>query len=193
MARMAGGPAAGQITTWLTQWRRGDAAAAERLFSAVQPRLEQMAAGVLRTERTHHTLEPDALVNELYVRWLGESPVAFADRVHFFARAAKTMRRILIDHARARSAGKRGGDRDRVTLSAIEGGIRKRATWTRSRWRRRSRTPIPAPCWTTTNMEGESRRSDRSCAGGWRASRLPSIPSALTAGSRWRRGKHEYR
>ena len=80
-----------------------------------------MAASVLRGERPNHTLEPHALVNELFVRWLGSPPVTFVDRVHFFALAARTMRRILIDHARAHGAEKRGGARERVTLSAVDG------------------------------------------------------------------------
>jgi RNA polymerase sigma-70 factor, ECF subfamily len=118
---MAAIPASVQITTWLNEWRAGNVEACERLFAVVQPRLQEMAASVLRGERHDHTLEPNALVNELFVRWLGSPPVTFADRVHFFAVAATTMRRILIDHARARGADKRGGDRDRVTLSAVDG------------------------------------------------------------------------
>ena len=118
---MVAPPAAAQITRWLHEWREGNLEASERLFAVVQPELRQMAASALRRERQHHTLEPNALVNELFVRWLGSPPVPFADRVHFFALAAKTMRRILIDHGRARGAEKRGGDRDRVTLSAVDG------------------------------------------------------------------------
>jgi RNA polymerase sigma factor (TIGR02999 family) len=114
-------PASAQITTWLHEWRDGSVEASERLFAVVQPRLQEIAAGVLRGERHDHTLEPNALVNELFVRWLGSPPISFADRVHFFAVAATTMRRILIDYARARGADKRGGDRDRVTLSAVDG------------------------------------------------------------------------
>jgi RNA polymerase sigma factor (TIGR02999 family) len=114
-------PPAAQITAWLNEWREGNIEASERLFAAVQPELQRMAASVLRGERQDHTLEPNALVNELFVRWLGSPPVTFADRVHFFALAAKTMRRILIDHARAHGAEKRGGDRARVTLSAVDG------------------------------------------------------------------------
>ena len=118
---MTAPPAAGQITTWLNEWREGSVEASEQLFAAVQPELQRMAASVLRGERHNHTLEPNALVNELFVRWLGSAPVTFAGRVHFFALAARTMRRILIDHARAHGAEKRGGDRERVTLSAVDG------------------------------------------------------------------------
>jgi RNA polymerase sigma-70 factor (ECF subfamily) len=118
---MAAVPAPDQITRWLNEWRHGDVEASERLFEVVQPQLQHMAASVLRGERRDHTLEPNALVNELFVRWLGSPPITFTDRVHFFALAAKTMRRILIDHARGRGTEKRGGDRDRITLSAVDG------------------------------------------------------------------------
>jgi RNA polymerase sigma factor (TIGR02999 family) len=80
-----------------------------------------MAARFLRGERGDHTLEPNALVNELCVRLLGAEPIAYNDRAHFFALAAQTMRRILIDHARARVAAKRGGAQQRVKLSAVDG------------------------------------------------------------------------
>jgi RNA polymerase sigma factor (TIGR02999 family) len=68
-----------------------------------------------------HTLEPGALVNELYIRLLGSEPIAYRDRAHFFAIAAQTMRRILIDYARARTAEKRGGEQQRVSLTAVDG------------------------------------------------------------------------
>ena len=67
-----------------------------------------------------HTLDPTALVNELALRLLGSEPLAYNDRTHFFALAAQMMRRILIDHARARVAGKRGGSQQRVNLSSVE-------------------------------------------------------------------------
>jgi RNA polymerase sigma factor (TIGR02999 family) len=114
-------PTSEQITLWLTNWRQGDQSASERLFAVVYPQLQRIAARFLRSERNDHTLEPSALVNELYVRLLGSETVAFNDRAHFFALAAQTMRRILIDHARARIADKRGGEQQRVNLSAVEG------------------------------------------------------------------------
>jgi len=110
-----------QITLWLTNWQQGDEVVAERLFAVLYPQLKQIAARFLRNERDDHTLEPNALVNELYVRLLGSVPVAFKDRVHFFAIAAQTMRRILVDYARARVADKRGGDKQRVSLSVVDG------------------------------------------------------------------------
>lgn len=114
-------PLSQQITRWLGDWRNGDDRARDELLAAVQPQLRQIAARFLQHERADHTLEPNALVNELCVRMIGGEPLAFNDRAHFFAVAAQTMRRILIDHARARVAAKRGGEQWRVSLSAVEG------------------------------------------------------------------------
>jgi RNA polymerase sigma-70 factor (ECF subfamily) len=114
-------PTSEQITLWLTHWQQGNHEASERLFAVVYPQLRRIAARFLRNERSDHTLEPSALVNELYVRLLGCEPITFKDRAHFFAIAAQTMRRILVDHARARFADKRGGDQQRVNFSSVEG------------------------------------------------------------------------
>jgi RNA polymerase sigma factor (TIGR02999 family) len=112
---------AAQITGWLADWRAGDEAARDRLFAVVHPQLRVLATRLLQRERRDHTLEPNAVVNELYLRLTGGQSVAYADRVHFFAIAAQTMRRILIDYARARVADKRGGAQQRVGLSAVDG------------------------------------------------------------------------
>src|SRR5215472_13097117 len=114
-------PDSAQITAWLALWRNGDEQARERLFETVHIQLRQMAATLLQRERGNHTLEPNALVNEVCVRLLGGQVVSYQDRAHFFAIAAQTMRRILIDHARAGIAGKRGGGRQRVSLSGVDG------------------------------------------------------------------------
>jgi RNA polymerase sigma factor (TIGR02999 family) len=108
-----------QVTDWLAAWRSGDLDAREQLFAVVYPQLRQIAARFLRQERANHTLDPTALVNELALRLLGSAPLAYKDRSHFFALAAQMMRRILVDYARARVAGKRGGVQQRVTLSSI--------------------------------------------------------------------------
>jgi RNA polymerase sigma-70 factor (ECF subfamily) len=114
-------PPSHQITAWLADWRLGSTQASERLADAVHAELRQIAARFLRHERDGHTLEPHALVNELWVRLMGGEPVSYQNRSHFFAIAAQTMRRILIDHARARVAGKRGGEQQQVSLSAVDG------------------------------------------------------------------------
>jgi RNA polymerase sigma factor (TIGR02999 family) len=108
------------VTQWLAAWRRGDEHARDQLFAAAYPQLRRIAARFLQRERADHTLEPTALVNELALRLLGAAPIAYTDRAHFFALAAQMMRRILIDHARARVAEKRGGAQHRMNLSSIE-------------------------------------------------------------------------
>lgn len=110
-----------QVTVWLTDWRHGDERARDKLFALMHPQLRHIATRLLRSERPEHTLEPNALVNELCVRLLGNQPVSYQDRAHFIAIAAQTMRRILIDHARAGLTEKRGGEQERVTLSAVDG------------------------------------------------------------------------
>src|SRR5262249_23575477 len=72
-------------------------------------------------QRGDHTLEPNALVNELCIRLFGNQKINYNDRGHFFAVAAKTMRRIIIDHARGGVAEKRGGEQQRVSLSGVDG------------------------------------------------------------------------
>ena len=118
---MADIPHPAEITGWLTRWREGDEQARDRLFAVVQPQLRLIAARLMQRERPDHTLEPNAVVNELYLRLLGSQPISYEDRAHFFAIAAQTMRRILIDHARARVAEKRGGERQRVPLTDVGG------------------------------------------------------------------------
>ena len=107
------------ITGWLTRWRTGDEQARDHLFEVVYPQLRRLAAGLLQRERRDHTLEPNAVVSELFLRLIGSQPISYQDRAHFFAIAAQTMRRILIDHARARVADKRGGEQQRVPLSDL--------------------------------------------------------------------------
>ena len=107
------------VTEWLAAWRTGDVDARNQLFAVVYPQLRQIAGRFLRQERADHTLDPTALVNELALRLLGSAPISYNDRSHFFALAAQMMRRILVDHARARVAGKRGGAQQRVRLSSV--------------------------------------------------------------------------
>jgi RNA polymerase sigma factor (TIGR02999 family) len=114
---MAELPHPADITGLLIKWRDGDDQARDALFAAVYPQLRQIAARFLQRERRDHTLEPGAMVNELYLRVFGGQPIAYENRAHFFAVAAETMRRILIDYARARVAEKRGGEQRRVPLA----------------------------------------------------------------------------
>lgn len=95
--------------TMLLQSIGDDEDATDRLFALVYDDLHAMARKHLRGERPGHTLQATALISEAYVRLVGGATVSFNDRVHFFRTATEAMRRILIDHARARLAQKRGG------------------------------------------------------------------------------------
>ncbi len=110
-----------EITVWLARWREGDEHARDQVFGVVHSRLREIAANLLQGQRPDHTLEPNALVNELCVRLFGNQKINYNDRGHFFAVAAQTMRRILIDHVRAGLAEKRGGEQQRVSLSGVDG------------------------------------------------------------------------
>jgi len=90
--------------------------ALDRLIPLVYDELRALAAKRLASERADHTLQPTALVHEAYAR-LAAGEMKFVDRTHFFALAARTMRRVLVDHARGKQRGKRGGGAARVTLS----------------------------------------------------------------------------
>lgn len=104
-----------EISGLLAGMREGNSDCESRLLSAVYDELRQLAAGQLRNERAGHSLQPTALVNEAYLRMLGGGPaVTWENRAHFFAMAAGTMRRILIDHARKANAGKRPKPNQRV-------------------------------------------------------------------------------
>jgi RNA polymerase sigma factor (TIGR02999 family) len=98
----------------------GDPRAAGELLPLVYEELRRLAAQRLADERPGHTLQPTALVHEAYLRLLGDDARRWADRGHFFRAAAESMRRILIDHARAKRGPKRGGSRNRVSLDLAE-------------------------------------------------------------------------
>ena len=85
----------------------------------VYEELRRIAASFMRNERTGHTLQPTALVNEAYLRLVEVDRMPWKDRTHFMTAAAGTIRRVLVDHARARHAGKRGGDWQQITLSGV--------------------------------------------------------------------------
>jgi RNA polymerase sigma factor (TIGR02999 family) len=109
-------PEPSDVTSMLIAWSRGDTTVGDRLMEAVYGDLRRKAAGILRRESPGHTLQPTALVNEAYLRLVDQKRVAWQNRAHFLAVAARLMRRILIDYARRRRTAKRGGDATRVTL-----------------------------------------------------------------------------
>jgi RNA polymerase sigma factor (TIGR02999 family) len=104
----------------VTQILRAGAGDDARLLPLVYAELQRIAQSKMRDERTGHTLQATALVHEAYMRLVGDEPVAWEGRRHFYAAASEAMRRILIDHARRVRSLKRGGDKQRVTLGAPE-------------------------------------------------------------------------
>lgn len=103
------------ITRLLGEWREGDDEAEEALVPLVYDELLRQARRLMAGERAGHTIQPTALVHDAYLKLRG-SDVDWADRTHFFALSARLMRRLLVNHANARAAKKRGGDDVRVTL-----------------------------------------------------------------------------
>jgi RNA polymerase sigma-70 factor (ECF subfamily) len=99
----------GQVTRCLAEWRAGDPHAVERLVPLVYDELRQLARRQLRRESVAHTLSATALVHEVYLRLLRQRQLGAVDRDGFMAIAGATMRRVLVDHARARLRHKRGG------------------------------------------------------------------------------------
>lgn len=108
-------PDAGEITQLLRDWADGDAAALESLTPLVYGELRQIAQRLFGSESPGHTLQPTALVHEAYEKLIGVD-TDWQDRTHFYALAARMMRRLLVNHANARKAAKRGGNALRVTL-----------------------------------------------------------------------------
>ena len=104
------------ISVILKDWSGGDRASADRLLSLVYDELRKIAGQYLRKEKSDHTLQPTALVHEAYMKLIDISDISWQDRAHFFAVSANIMRHILVDHARAKLAEKRGGDAQRISL-----------------------------------------------------------------------------
>lgn len=103
-------PEAQRVTQLLLAWTEGDPVALEELMPLVYRELRRIASYRMRRERPNHTLDSAALVNEAYLRLIDQKKVRWQNRSQFFAIAAQMMRRILVDHARAKAVGKRGGD-----------------------------------------------------------------------------------
>ena len=104
------------VTGLLRQWQDGDDSALAQLLPLVQETLHRLAHRYVNRERAGHTLQTTALVNEAFIRLVGQQGVDWQGRAHFFAVSAQVMRHILVDYARQRASGKRGGDFRHVTL-----------------------------------------------------------------------------
>src|ERR1035438_10189265 len=108
-----------EITQLLQAWRRGDEGALDKLTPQVYRELHLAARRCMGRERDGHTLQTTALINELYLRLSDLKLIDWQNRAHFFALCARQMRRILIDHAKARLSNKRGGGAPRVSLDVV--------------------------------------------------------------------------
>jgi RNA polymerase sigma factor (TIGR02999 family) len=108
------------ITGLLQEWTAGDESALADLVPIVHGELRRLARRQMRRERPDHTLQTSALINEAYLRLRGVRRMEWRDRAHFFAMAARLMRRVLIDHARGRSYLKRGGAARTLSLDEVD-------------------------------------------------------------------------
>src|SRR5512134_550539 len=113
----ANDPGHGCVTRLLVSWSGGNQSALGELVPLVYRELRRLAASYLRRERADHTLQPTALVHEAYVRLIDQRQVDWSNRAQFIGLAAVMMRRILVNHARDRRAGKRGGGAEQVPLT----------------------------------------------------------------------------
>ena len=114
-------PPAKDVTQILAAWRDGDSSALNELLPVIYDELRQQADRYLRRESPGHTLQATALVNEAYLRLVDQTHVNWQNRAHFFGAAANLMRQILIQHARAKHAEKRGGDAQKLYLDEVSG------------------------------------------------------------------------
>jgi RNA polymerase sigma factor (TIGR02999 family) len=106
----------GKVTALLGAWGAGDDAALEQLLPLVETELRRLARAYMARERRGHTLQPTALVNEAFLRLVNAKGLRWQDRAHFIGIAARLMRRVLVDHARAKGYQKRGGGALKVSL-----------------------------------------------------------------------------
>ena len=108
-----------QVTKLLHDWKNGDPEALNRLTPLIYQELRRLADSYLRNERAAQTLQPTALVHDLYLRLVGGEQPDWQSRAHFFGIAAHRMRQILVEHARRRHASKRGGGAEQVTFDEM--------------------------------------------------------------------------
>lgn len=108
------------VTHLLRRWSQGEREAAEEMLPLVYGKLRSIAEKYFQSERREHTLQPTALVHDVYLELMELSRVRFENRMHFYGLAACLMRRALVDHSRQRASEKRGGDRERVPLEEAE-------------------------------------------------------------------------
>jgi RNA polymerase sigma factor (TIGR02999 family) len=110
------GSSASEVSRLLKDWGEGDECALNKLIPLVYEELHRMAHYQMAREKAGHTLQTTALINEVYLRLVGCTEIPWQDRAHFFALSAQLMRRVLVDHARARARAKRGGATKKLSL-----------------------------------------------------------------------------
>jgi RNA polymerase sigma factor (TIGR02999 family) len=120
-------PSSHEVTQLLADWTAGDQAALDKLMPLVEAELHRLAHHYMNRERAGHTLQTTALVNEAYLRLVGQN-ISWQSRAHFFGIAAKLMRQILVDYARKRHYAKRGGNAQQVSLDEAAVVAEERAT-----------------------------------------------------------------
>jgi RNA polymerase sigma factor (TIGR02999 family) len=108
------------VSELLKAWSDDDQEAQNQLMQLVYDELRRLARNYLRRERADHTLQPTALVHEAYLRLIDQQDVNWQNRAHFFGIAALMMRRILVNYAKGREAAKRGGEAERLSLTAVD-------------------------------------------------------------------------
>ncbi len=116
-------PPSSDITGLLIAWGAGDESAAAQLMPAIYADLHRQAARAMRREAGEHTLQATALVHEAYLRLVDQRRASWQNRSQFFGVAAQAMRRVLVDHARAQHAAKRGGHAQHITLNDADHGL----------------------------------------------------------------------
>jgi RNA polymerase sigma factor (TIGR02999 family) len=109
-----------EVTKLLIKYGKGDRSSLDEMLPLVYGELRRLANYYLKKERSDHTLQPTALVHEAYLRLIKQEHVDWKNRAQFFGLAAEMMRRILLNHARDRAAGKRGGKAERVSLTEVD-------------------------------------------------------------------------
>src|SRR5687768_12575154 len=117
-----------EITGLLWQWKQGDKDALDRLIQLVYPELRRLARQYMRRERPEHTLQTSALINEAYLRLLGQQHTEWNHRSHFYAVASQVMRHILVDHARRQQFTKHGAGAEHMPLDEAAVVSQKRAS-----------------------------------------------------------------
>jgi RNA polymerase sigma factor (TIGR02999 family) len=117
----------GDVTTLLAAWAKGDSSAVGKLLPLVYAELHRIARRVWSQHARGNTLQPTALINEAYLKLVNAESPTFQDRCHFFAVASTAMRQVLVNHAKSRLAGKRGGGRAKISLDDVQRAVDQEA------------------------------------------------------------------